>query len=208
MNQQTGIAATVLLGLLLYMVSQSAGAIPVPYDPNNPGDPNATPGDPLPSRATLDQKIAAFLATIRRFEAGGDNYDVVYSYAFSITDFSHHPADPAYSNHWHGVLITMGAFKGQYSTAAGAYQINWPTWKDFAPRVGVTDFTPASQDAVAAAILQSTGAIDALAVDNMELAFSKASRRWASLPGSTAGQGPQTLANAISFFDSLLTLVG
>ncbi len=84
-------------------------------------------------------------------------------------------------------------FKGTcYSTAAGAYQINVPTWREFrragawGPRLN--DFSPASQDEAARRILQATGAIARLDAGDLSGAIRLASGRWASLPGSTAGQ--------------------
>ncbi len=41
-----------------------------------------------------------------------------------------------------------------FSTAAGTYQINEPTWNDYASKVGVTDFSEESQKAVAMAIAE------------------------------------------------------
>lgn len=84
-------------------------------------------------------------------------------------------------------------FKGAcYSTAAGAYQINVPTWRDFrkagqwGPRL--PDFSPASQDEAARRILLATGAVARLDAGDLPGAVRLASSRWASLPGSTAGQ--------------------
>src|SRR5215469_6406971 len=46
---------------------------------------------------------------------------------------------------------------GKISHAAGAYQFEPATWAQYASRLGVTDFSPRSQDAVAAACWQAEG---------------------------------------------------
>jgi len=138
--------------------------------------------------------VAAFLAAIRHFESRGD-YSILYGGA-RFDDFSRHPRTP--------VPINLPGYEGKFSTAAGAYQINWPTYQDFAPRLGIADFSPASQDALALAILKSTGAYDAILEGDIEAAFRLASRRWASLPGSTANQRPQTLTAALDYFNSVI----
>ena len=148
----------------------------------------------MPTSYSLDSKVAAMLATIRQFESN-DDYTILYG-GGHFSDFSQHPDIP--------VPITMGVYAGDVSTAAGAYQINFPTYNQFAPPLGITDFTPASQDALGAAILQATGAYDYLDADDVQGAFRAASTRWASLPGSNAGQNPQTLANALAVYTANL----
>lgn len=148
----------------------------------------------MSSSASLDSKISAFLATIRQFESGGD-YSILYG-GTHFTDFSHHPNVR--------VPIKIGKYAGQVSTAAGAYQINFPTYNQFAPTLGISDFSAASQDAIAYAILQTTGAFDYLNADDVEGAMRAASSKWASLPYSTAGQHPQSLQVALDTYTSNL----
>lgn len=143
---------------------------------------------------TLDSRVSAMLATIRRFESRGD-YSVLYG-GGHFSDYSAHPRRK--------VPINLPGYEGKSSTAAGAYQINAPTFDDFAPRLGITDFSPASQDALALAILKDTGAYDALIAGDVSTAFALASKRWASLPGSMARQNPQSMTTAQNIFDQML----
>lgn len=144
-----------------------------------------------------DANVQAWLATLRHTE-GTDRqanpYAVVYGYAFTVSDFSMHPADPRRgANRWGGGAITRGAYAGKTSTAAGAYQFNWPTWSDAVRALGLPDFSPASQDAAAVWLTDKCGALDAVKAGDMASACAAASSRWASLPGSTAGQGGSAL---------------
>lgn len=77
-----------------------------------------------------------------------------------------------------------------YSTAAGALQINVPTWLDFRGRGGpyLRDFSPESQREVGRRILNAIGALKLLQSGDFDAAVARASARWASLPASTAGQ--------------------
>lgn len=143
----------------------------------------------------MDKKIAALLSAIKEFESNGD-YFIQYG-GGHFSDTSKFP------DTW--VPITMGKYKGKYSSASGAYQINKTTYNDFAPRLGITDFSSESQDAIAYEILKSTGAISALERDDIPGAFKLASKRWASLPGSDAGQNPQTMQIALDVFQNYLT---
>lgn len=199
-------------GLLLWMISNQAAAAPVEFageaDESTIDATDAT--DAIPESGVLsnnsffggimpgfdnqpvdvNSQISAFLAVIRKFESHGD-YQIIYG-GGHFSDFSSHPQVR--------VPINLPGYEGKFSTAAGAYQINFPTYKDFAAVLGISDFSPESQDRIAIAILNKCGAIDALARGNVEAAFVAASKRWASLPGSTANQHPQLMQTAIDSF--------
>lgn len=141
-----------------------------------------------------DPQVAAGLATIKHTE-GADRqanpYATVYGYEFEITDFSDHPANLG----WKGGPITRGVYAGKVSTAAGAFQINGPTWNTrIQPALHLPDFSPASQDAAAVWLIDKAGALDALKAGDMATFCQLCHALWASLPGSTAGQGGSTLA--------------
>lgn len=88
------------------------------------------------------------------------------------------------------------------STAAGAYQIIKPTWNSIraiAPRL--PDFLPASQDEAARRLLAQCGALPLIYAGDIAGAIQKASKLWASLPGSTAQQNPKSLSFALARFD-------
>lgn len=102
---------------------------------------------------------------------------------------------------------------GCVSTAAGAYQITLSTWGT-ATRPGVRDagawgprlpdFSPASQDEAARRILILCGALPLIEDGDFQGALSRASVRWASLPGSTAGQGGKSFADVFAYYSAAL----
>ena len=117
--------------------------------------------------------VRKFLDFLGRAE-GADYNTVVGGSSFS--DFSKHPN-----------IVGLRTKDGP-STSAGKYQINKPTYDEFARRVGVTDFSPESQDKVALAIIQNEGALDDVKSGNFRAAIDKLGGRWASLPSSKYGQ--------------------
>lgn len=161
-----------------------------------PGDdddvPNIDASDP-------DWITQAFLYMIRSCEhnaadvASGDAYNTFYG-GSRFSDMSDHPT---LTGEKAGVplppqmCIAAGIASGNcVSTAAGAYQINVPTWKDV--RAGLPDFDVQSQDTAAIRILQKIGALPLLLAGDFPGAVAKASSRWASLPGSKSGQGQRS----------------
>jgi muramidase (phage lysozyme) len=98
-----------------------------------------------------------------------------------------------------------GYSAGCVTTAAGAYQITAPTWKEFrAASKGyfLHDFSRESQDECARRILEATGALALLAAGNVPAAITRASSRWASLPGSTAKQNPLEMDAVMAFYNA------
>lgn len=93
--------------------------------------------------------IRAFLKAIA--DAEGGEYDFKYGTVkgkkndpWRFTDYSTHP----------------GPGPDGVTTASGMYQINKLTWRDHGGRrMGLTDFTPETQDLIAVSILNSLGVI-------------------------------------------------
>ena len=200
-----------------FLILGSAQATPVdaPEDPNAPDLPPTSP-DTTAMNTPTDQAgnnaLDAFLYVIRSCEnrqvIDSDRYFRFYGNA----TFSGTADHPAITGECKPVsLDSLGArYKGLVSTAAGAYQINRPTWLRVrnagAWGAALGDFSPDSQDEAAIRLLAECGALDAINAGDIPGALAKASKLWASLPGSTAGQSPVTLDTAIAFFnDGLAT---
>ncbi len=196
-------SAALLLGFVALAAYAAQGSASSWYTGAEPAPPLLPPPDSETAYNTVndimeapsfDQRLAAFLAAIRRFESNND-YTILYGRSH-FSSFDKHPRI--------AIPITIPGYEGKKSTAAGAYQINWPTYTDFAPGLGITDFSPASQDAIALAIVKRTGAYDALIAGDVAEAFRLASSRWASLPGSLAKQNPQSESTVLSWFEDYL----
>ncbi len=128
--------------------------------------------------ALTKANVTAFLRCIRLGEGTSDEagyYRIVGGGAF--TDDSKHPNVRVFLPRWN-----------VYSTAAGAYQIINPTWRGLVNQYGFEDFSPDSQDQAAVALLAGRNALQDVTFGEFESAVQKASKEWASLPGSTAGQ--------------------
>lgn len=142
---------------------------------------------------------SAFLAALRVGEGTAipDGYRVCYGGSL-FHSFDDHPA---LTGEFHGVVLpdrycdAAGVPRGSRSTAAGAYQINLPTWKPLKVRLALPDFSPASQDAAAEELLRELGALSLISGGLIQAALTRACRRWASLPGSPADQPQRSLAD-------------
>ena len=87
------------------------------------------------------------LALIRQYESGGN-----YNLGWGNTDLSNAQLNEYGFPIWSGKPGPQGN-----SRAAGAYQFQPDTWRRYAEPLGIKDFSPASQDAVAAAAHKAEG---------------------------------------------------
>lgn len=116
--------------------------------------------------------VSAFLKAVAEAEGGGYNfkYGAVRGKRndpWRFTDMSTHP----------------GPGSGGQSTAAGMYQITIDTWRDHAGKnMGLTDFTPRTQDLIAVDLLRHLGIIDKINAGDIAGAMPRAAGRWSALP--------------------------
>jgi len=143
---------------------------------------------------------AAWIATIGQAE--GADYSTCYGYSMTITDFSDHPANLG----WPGVKLSdtmcanAGFGPGCVSTAAGKGQITKGTWNRLASKLGLPDFSPASQDAAILQLTAERGALEAVKSGDVATAAQRCRNEWASLPGNYAGQGQRSTAQLEQWF--------
>lgn len=154
---------------------------------------------PLPTPPTPQANIAAMLDTISKSEGtdqAGDPYRVCYGYAHTIASLADHPA---ITGEWRGERLSDAMCKnagfgpGCVSTAAGKYQIIKPTWARLKAKLGLTDFSPASQDRAATELLSERGALGYVEQGRFAEAVFAARKEWASLPGANYKQGERSM---------------
>lgn len=128
--------------------------------------------------------LQALLSTIRSTESSLE--DNAYSMLFGGDEFTNRDTHP-------NIRKTFQDRSGNegITTAAGAYQITKGTFDDFAERTGITGFSSADQDKLAIAILEDTGAIDALKAGDYEAALAAAGKRWVGVGGRLANDSNQ-----------------
>lgn len=208
--ERSGAVVVVLAGVALALyVSQSAEAGFAPGEPYGGGyvPPDPAPGDdyepedfyedPAPV-VDADARLAALKSVIKQFESNNDYTIITGGQHFQT--FADHPRVKV----WFHDPRRPGAGLNNWSDAAGAYQMISSTFDRYARRIGVSDFSPASQDLVASAILADLGVPALLNAGNVQGAILRASSVWASLPGSTAMQNPQTLQATLDAFSGYL----
>jgi muramidase (phage lysozyme) len=78
-----------------------------------------------------------------------------------------------------------------YSTAAGRYQLLSRYFDAYAKQLGLPDFTPASQDAIAIQQIRERRALPDIEAGRLLIAVRKCRNIWASLPGAGYGQHEQ-----------------
>jgi len=150
--------------------------------------------------------LNAFLSLLKYSEGSAvavNPYAVVFGYGKEITDFRDHPA---ITGEWRGERLpdamcrNAGFSPGCISTAAGAYQIIRPTWTTLRNRLGLPDFSPASQDRAAASLIESRGALQDVYAGRIESAVRKCRNEWASLPGNSAKQGQRSMVDLLAAY--------
>lgn len=102
-------------------------------------------------------------------------YDVIVGGSL-FTDYSDHPRK----------LVTLNP--KLKSTAAGRYQLLSRWWDAYRKQLGLKDFSPASQDAVALQQIKERRALELIDSGDIRQAIDRCSNIWASLPGSGYGQ--------------------
>jgi len=140
-------------------------------------------------RAFLDM-IAATEGTTRVVNSRNNGYDVIVG-GRTINDYNNHPKTSVY----------ISSIKN-YSNAAGRYQIMGFTFDNYKSRLGLSDFSPASQDAIALQLIKDNGALQDVLDGNTTTAINKLRKVWASFPGAGyAGQNGPGLGYMINVYN-------
>lgn len=115
-----------------------------------------------------DPNVRALLDVIAEAEKGA--YNILYGEK-TFDDFTKFPGK---------VPDKTKGEKG--SSASGRYQITIGTHKDLSDALGLSDFSPKTQDLMAVHFLDTLGALKALESGRLETAVGLAAKRWNALP--------------------------
>lgn len=128
--------------------------------------------------------VRAFLDMIAYSEGtaghGDDGYNILYGYG-TFDSYADHPRQYI-------------PFRNTTTSAAGRYQILARTWDGVRGKLGLQDFSPASQDAAAVELIRERGALGDVQAGRTVTAINKVAKVWASLPGAGYNQPERKLA--------------
>ena len=147
----------------------------------------------------MTPNLKAFLDMIARAEIGkellakSDNgYNIVVG---------SRPSMPILFGSYHDhPRLTVEYARGKKSTAAGRYQILMRNYDAYKRILGLPDFSPASQDAIAIRLIGECEAIKLIEAGQIERAIANCRSRWASFPGAGHGQNEHEMAALIAAY--------
>jgi muramidase (phage lysozyme) len=149
----------------------------------------------------MDSRLKAFLDLIAWSEGTStsaltknDGYDVIVTGLDGpaiFTDYRCHPFELGGSVQWR---LNPPA----YSTAAGRYQLLAHYWRVYKVMLGLHDYTPQSQDAVALQQMKERGVtLTSLMANPIENSISACSNIWASFPGNGYKQHSRSIESLV-----------
>lgn len=147
--------------------------------------------------ALLNSETKAFLDTIAWAETGSAGTEGYKALVFKgkFKSFATHPK-----------IKQCALIKGRHicSDAAGRYQMMGFNWDNLSPKLGLNDFSPASQDRMALELIRQKNAIDDVAAGRFEVAACKVGGIWASFPCNSYQQNPKSMAQLKIFYQQQL----
>jgi lysozyme len=143
------------------------------------------------SSDTAASNERAFLDMIAYAEgtAGPEGYSTMFGY-HQFYSYADHPRQ--YFD------FTDQAGNHLKSSAAGRYQIIVKTWDALKAKLGLMDFSPASQDAAAIELIRERGALADVQAGRIESAIRKCAPVWASLPGAGYNQPERQITSLLT----------
>lgn len=131
-------------------------------------------------QAFLD--MIAFSEGTSRIPDSSDGYRVIVG-GGTFTSYDDHPRK----------VVKLNATLS--SSAAGRYQLLMRYFDAYKKQLNLSDFSPASQDAIAIQQIRERRALDDVDLGRFSDAVEKCSNIWASLPGNGYGQRQNNLAD-------------
>lgn len=201
-NDQAGIVLLIVaVAAAVYFLSGSTSASGGDQDVSGSALLGGAEGDFMDlfsSSSANTSNRSAFLAMIGQSEIGASligesdsGYNVlcgsVPGNPLTFSDYSTHP----------DIL-----YQPLDSTAAGLYQINHPTWLTLCKQTGLSDFSPATQDAMAIQLITNKGALANVDAGNFAAAVQACGPVWASLGYNNYGQPTNQLAQLQAWYQA------
>jgi muramidase (phage lysozyme) len=142
--------------------------------------------------------LDAFLYMLRCAEgtAGNAGYSALFGYTPAnnkvFRSFASHPA----------IFFDYTDRSGKTikTSAAGAYQITFTTFKNLCSKYGFNDFSPSTQDQMAICLIKEKNALGDIEAGRVEAACQKLRKVWASLPNSDVSQPTRTINYLLSAY--------
>jgi muramidase (phage lysozyme) len=122
-------------------------------------------------------------------------YDVIVSGPGGgeiFTDYSDHPFV-----HRAPKVVNSAGLR---STASGKYQIMVHDWPHYKALLGLTDFSPVAQDAVALQLIRERSALPLIDGGDLAEAIARCANLWASFAGAGYGQHEQSVGFLVKAF--------
>lgn len=153
----------------------------------------------MPRTVFTEANIGAFLDMLAVSEIGramlkesDDGYNVIVgSRPGSLITFSDYSKHPNRRIEWK---------PGEFSTAAGRYQILYRYWPHYRQLLKLPDFGPESQDAYAVQQIKEQRAYRDVIEGRILSAMRKCRNIWASLPGAGYGQHENKADNLVAAY--------
>jgi len=143
----------------------------------------------------ISANLSAFLDMLASPEAEGtvlhgmaNGYNVIVG-GETFSNYSDHPRK----------LVSLPKL-GIKSTAAGRYQILEKNYDFYKNELGLHDFSPVAQDAIAIRLIRECGALDEIERGEIVKAIALCKSRWASLPGAGYGQREGKLPSLLIYY--------
>jgi hypothetical protein len=168
-------SATPGAGLTLATGATGAGGSP---------DQSGAPPTPQPPRAAATPGAALALSPAQQAHNVGAARDAmsnpeVFAFMQALS-----PGEGDYDQLNGGGRFSGWSYPGA-GVAAGAYGIMPTTYEGLKKQLGLTDFSPDTQDVMTAHLIASRGAVPSLVNGNLQEAIGKLRGTWPSLPGGT-----------------------
>jgi len=190
----TAEAPAQLPGLVDSIMNDSIGAVQAAFSPA-----------PAPGTAQANERAFLDMIAFAEGTGGPNGYRTMFGGSL-FDDFADHPHK--------AFQFTDKAGRTLWTTAAGRYQFmaaspipsggstKVDTWGVLKAKLGLPDFSPASQDAAALELIRERGALADVQAGRVAQAVAKIAPVWASMPGAGYAQSERKLTTLVAQYSA------